>query len=67
MPEHVVVLFFNSHNTNSASWHFLKCQNTLWLFKSSQDAKFIVAAVSLKPQSVLVVFFTQWNVFGLSA
>jgi hypothetical protein len=59
MPERVVVIFFNSHETNFASWHFLICQNALWLFKNSPDAQFLVVAVSLKPQSVLAVFFAH--------
>jgi hypothetical protein len=56
MPERVVVIFFNSHDTNLASWHFLKCQDALWLFKNRTER---VVAVSLKPKRVLVDFFSH--------
>jgi hypothetical protein len=59
MSERGVVIFFNSHDTNFTSWHFFKCQNALWLFKSSHNVKFRVVAVSLKPQRILVVLFPQ--------
>jgi hypothetical protein len=59
MPECVVVIFFNSLDMNFASWHFLKRQIALWLFKNSPDAKYLVVAVSLKPQRVLVDFFSH--------
>jgi hypothetical protein len=63
MPERVVVISFNSHDTNFSSRHFLKYQNALWPFKSSHNAKLLVA-VSLKPQRVQVVFSLTES-FGL--
>jgi hypothetical protein len=56
MPERDVVIFFNSHDTNFASWHVLKCQNALWLFKNRPE---VAVPVSLKPQRVLVDFFAH--------
>jgi hypothetical protein len=38
MPQRVVVVFCNSHDTNFASWHFFTCHNALWLFKTSHNA-----------------------------
>jgi hypothetical protein len=59
MPERVLVVFSKSHNTNFASWHFLTCQNALWLLQNIHDAKFRVMAVLILPQRVLVVFFAH--------
>jgi hypothetical protein len=38
MPQRVVVVFSNSHDTNFPSWHFFTCHNALWLFKTSHNA-----------------------------
>jgi hypothetical protein len=57
MPERVPVIFSNSHNMNFTSWHFVTCQNALWLLQNIHEAKFRVVAVLILPQRVLVVFF----------
>jgi hypothetical protein len=56
MPERVLVVFSNSHDTNFALWHFFKCQNALWLLQNIHDAKFRAVAVLILPQRVLIVF-----------
>jgi hypothetical protein len=57
--ELIVVISFNSHDTNFASWHIFTCHNALWSFKNSHNTKFRVLAVSLMPQRVVVIFFAQ--------
>jgi len=58
--ELVVSISFNNHDTNFASWHIFPCHNALWLFKNSHNTQFRVVAVYLMPQSVVVVFSSQW-------
>jgi hypothetical protein len=59
MPEQVVVISFNGHDATFASWHFFTCQTALWVFKKSQDTKFLIVALSQMPQHVLVVLAAQ--------
>jgi hypothetical protein len=59
LPERDEVVFSNSHDANFASWHFSTSQNALWLLQNIHDTKFRVAAVSLLPQRVAVVFFAH--------
>ena len=59
--EIVVVISFNSHDTNFASWHIFTCHKALRLFKNNQNTKFRVVAVSQMPQSVVVFFSPQLN------
>ena len=55
-PERVFIIFFNIHDANFASWHFFIYQTALLVFRNSQNAKFLVVAVPLMPQRVVVVF-----------
>jgi hypothetical protein len=59
MPERVLVVFYTSHDANYALWHFSTCQNALWLLQNIHDAKFLVVAVSLLPQRILVFYFVH--------
>jgi hypothetical protein len=59
MPERVLVVFSNSHDTDFALRHFLTCQNALWLLQNIHDPKFRIVAVLILPQRVLLVFFAQ--------
>jgi hypothetical protein len=59
MPQRVVVISFNSHDTTFASWHIFTCHNALWLFKNSHNTKFRDVAVSVMPQRVVVIFSAQ--------
>jgi hypothetical protein len=38
MPQRVVVVCSNSHDTNFAAWHFFTCHNALWLFRYCNNA-----------------------------
>jgi hypothetical protein len=53
--ELVVVISFNSHDKTFASWHILTCHNALWFLKNSLNAKVRFVAVSLTPESAVVV------------
>jgi hypothetical protein len=59
MPQRVVVISFNSHDTTFASWRIFTYHYALRLFKNSHNMKFRVVAVSVMPQRVVVVFFAQ--------
>jgi hypothetical protein len=38
LPEHIAVVFSNSHDANFALWQFFTYQNALWLFRVCHNA-----------------------------